>query len=74
MEITSLTPNIQDIVLFLTAAEFDEVMQWLQAHLSVDADGYISRHATANAIKGIVVQFEETVWQTVSLGQLSVKL
>jgi ubiquinone/menaquinone biosynthesis C-methylase UbiE len=53
--ITSLTPNIQHIVPLLTAAQIDEVKRRLQEHLSVDADGRISQHATANAIKGIVV-------------------
>ena len=54
--ISSLFPNIQNIIPALTDKEIEELKQRLESSLESYPDGGLVQRATANAIKGFVMK------------------
>ena len=54
--ISSLFPNIQNIIPALTDKEIEELKQRLESSLEAYPDGGLVQRATANAIKGFVMK------------------
>ena len=54
--ISSLFPNIQNIVPNLTNKEIEELKERLKGSLELNSAGELIQKATANAIKGIVTK------------------